>query len=96
MFDEIEPYGENFHFSNWAVFLERQAATNGMLMSRVAQKMHAGLVKQKKIPPAGSGPSERVRQECLTSRVVVAEARGSSGGVAGPPVCNSWHMTCPR
>merc|ERR1712232_575937 len=64
LLESTEPYGDNFHVSNWVPFPDQRAANGAMMMTAfLAPKSLDKLVEQHKIPAKGEGPGERMRQE---------------------------------
>jgi len=72
LMDSSQPYGRRFHFNNWAPFLDKETANSHQLKSVIVQKKLDSLIQDKKIPPAGYGPSEQQRREAYDTRVFVA------------------------
>lgn len=84
--DEIEPYGPNFLFKDWFLVVDKRpeemtkqesaqaSRLSGIGMSLAGGGVHSMMVEQKKIPPPGWGPKERIRQETFVTKVFVGTA----------------------
>ncbi|CAK9048446.1 unnamed protein product [Durusdinium trenchii] len=86
LMDEIEPYGPNFLFKDWFLVVDKRpeemtkqesaqaSRLSGIGMSLAGGGVHSMMVEQKKIPPPGWGPKERIRQETFVTKVFVGTA----------------------
>jgi len=83
MMDADQPYGDNFLFKNWSLHGDKAAADHAKFGLEWAKRMFKQSVKQKKMPPVGAGPGERLRQEAFCTRIFVGEADGE-GPDGGP------------
>lgn len=86
LMDQIDPYGANFLFKDWFLVVDKRpeemtrqesaqaSRLSGIGMSLAGGGGHSLMVEQKKIPPPGWGPKERIRQETFVTKVFVAVA----------------------
>jgi len=76
LFEDEDPslsYGRNFNFQMVGLAPDRMAAGMMEMSVKTPMKLRERLVEQKKVPPVGFGPAERLRKEALAVRVVNAE-----------------------
>jgi len=73
-----EGYGDKFLFRNWQFHAEKMQAEMQLFYAANMPRNYQKLVAGNKVPPAGSGPGERIRQEAAVTRVFVATADETS------------------
>merc|ERR1712060_471234 len=78
LFDASQPWGDEFMFKMWNLFPDKRSADESVFYSEWAKRFYDKNIKDKKIPPPGTGPNERFRQECFLTMVFVAEAEEDS------------------
>jgi len=66
-------YGRNFNFKMVALQPNQMAANMAVFVVKQPMKIREKLVDQKKVPPVGSGPAERLRKEAISVRICNAE-----------------------
>mmetsp|Transcript_33955 Transcript_33955/g.97638 ORF Transcript_33955/g.97638 Transcript_33955/m.97638 type:complete len:745 (-) Transcript_33955:64-2298(-) len=76
LFEKENPalsYGRNFNFKMRALFPDKMSASFQTFGIAMPIKQRQTLVDNKKVPPIGSGPAERLRKEAINIRVLSAE-----------------------
>jgi len=74
LFDGFQPWGDRFLFKNWTLFPDKLSAEKSAFYDEYMKRFYKSSLEQKKLPPPGAGPNERLRQECFITCVFVAEA----------------------
>lgn len=74
MFENFEPYGDNFLYKNWGLFPDKAMGQLALFNNKFLRSGYAQAVAEEKIPPPGTGAKERIRQESSITMVFVAEA----------------------
>jgi len=85
LFDGSQPWGNQFLFKAWTLFPDKLAAEQSLIFGEFARRFYKKNLEEKKLPPQGAGPNERLRQECFLTMVFVAAAEASAASAGGEP-----------
>jgi len=66
-------YGIDFQFKTFAMFPDKMSTEMARLQFKLPVSAKEQMVDQKKVPPIGSGPGERLRQEAISYKICNAE-----------------------